>query len=92
MPVVFSLRPRRPEDALGILEAHRSGLRGTAAKTYSSEVIDSWAPVAIPATKRSLGSPLLPSAGPGDVDAGMAAQGSHADVAHADTQSSVFSG
>lgn len=43
----FSLRRGLPEDALGILEAHRSAIRVTAAEAYGSAIIDDWAPAVI---------------------------------------------
>jgi putative acetyltransferase len=43
----FLLRRARPEDALGILEAQRSAIRGTAAEAYSPAIIDEWAPAVI---------------------------------------------
>ena len=43
----FQLRPGRPDDALAILEAHRSAIRQTAVSAYSPAIIDEWAPVVI---------------------------------------------
>lgn len=43
----FLLRRGRPSDALPILEAQRSAIRGTAASAYSPTVIDEWAPQTI---------------------------------------------
>lgn len=40
----FSVRQARPGDAQGILQAHRSAVRGTAANAYSQDVVDGWAP------------------------------------------------
>jgi len=40
----FSLRRGRPNDALSILEAQRSAIRGTAAASYTPAIIDEWAP------------------------------------------------
>ena len=39
----FLLRRGRPDDALAILEAHRSAVRGTAASAYSATIINEWA-------------------------------------------------
>lgn len=41
------LRRGRPDDALAILEAQRSAIRGTAASAYSPAIIDEWAPAVI---------------------------------------------
>ena len=43
----FFIRPSRRGDALGILEAHRSSVRGIAAEAYSADIVDAWAPVSI---------------------------------------------
>jgi putative acetyltransferase len=43
----FSIRRGRPGDALAILEAHRSSVRGIAASAYSPKIVDGWAPVTI---------------------------------------------
>src|ERR1700735_5818104 len=43
----FQLRPGRPDDALAILEAHRSAIRQTAASVYNPAIIDEWAPAVI---------------------------------------------
>lgn len=43
----FVLRPGRSEDALPILEAHRSAVRGTAVAAYSPTIIDEWGPIVI---------------------------------------------
>jgi GNAT superfamily N-acetyltransferase len=43
----FQLRRGRPDDALAILEAHRSAIRETAVFAYSQAIIDEWAPTVI---------------------------------------------
>jgi putative acetyltransferase len=43
----FQLRPGRPDDALAILEVQCSAIRQTAASSYSSAIIDEWAPAVI---------------------------------------------
>jgi GNAT superfamily N-acetyltransferase len=43
----YLLRRGCPNDALAILEAHRSAIRGTAVSAYSSAIIDEWAPAVI---------------------------------------------
>lgn len=44
---LFLLRRGRPSDALPILEAQRSAIRGTAASAYSPSVINEWGPETI---------------------------------------------
>jgi GNAT superfamily N-acetyltransferase len=43
----FFLRRGCPGDALAILEAQRSAIRGTAAAAYSPDIIDEWSPIII---------------------------------------------
>jgi putative acetyltransferase len=43
----FVIRPGRPDDALPILETHRSAVRRNAAGAYSVAIIDEWAPAII---------------------------------------------
>jgi putative acetyltransferase len=41
------IREIRPEDARAFLEVHHAAVRGLASKDYSSEVIETWAPMPI---------------------------------------------
>jgi putative acetyltransferase len=45
MPIL--IREIRPEDARAFLEVHHAAVRGLASKDYSSEVIETWAPMPI---------------------------------------------
>jgi putative acetyltransferase len=45
--LAFLIRRGRPEDALAILQTHRSAVRGTAAGAYTVAIIDEWAPAVI---------------------------------------------
>jgi putative acetyltransferase len=46
-PAIALIREMRPEEARIFLEVHHAAVRGLAAKQYSLEVIDAWAPLPI---------------------------------------------
>jgi putative acetyltransferase len=43
--MALTVREMRPEDARPFLEVHNAAVRGIAAKDYSSDVIEAWAPM-----------------------------------------------
>ena len=48
----FVIRPVSPDDARDALEAHHSAVRTTAARDYSAEIVEHWAP--LPVTEKSV--------------------------------------
>jgi putative acetyltransferase len=54
MPNRLLIRAIRPEDARAFLEVHHAAVRGLASKDYSSEVIETWAPM--PKTTQNVGA------------------------------------
>jgi len=54
--VPFAIREMRSEDARAFLEIHHAAVREVAAKDYSVEIIDAWAP--LPITERDVAGVL----------------------------------
>jgi putative acetyltransferase len=48
------IRGASPDDARGILEAHRAAVFGTARVAYPAEIVEAWAAVVVPDTVREL--------------------------------------
>jgi hypothetical protein len=48
------IRGATPDDARGILEAHRAAVFGTARVAYPAEIVEAWAAVIVPDTTREL--------------------------------------